>query len=464
MNQYDLVVIGAGPGGYPAAIRGAQLGLNVAIVEREALGGTCLNWGCIPTKALLASAGLYTLAKEAAPLGVTCSDVGYDYGRMVARKDEVVTRLTGGIRQLLKANAATLIEGTASFEAPGRLAVRAADGTVSRLHAQRTIIATGSVSAMPGFIPRHERVVESRAFLARTTLPKSLIVLGGGVIGCEFACLAAQLGTAVTIVEMLDDILPLLDRDVRRLLRRRMEGLGITIRTGAPLQEITATEQNVSGKFNEETLEAEMLLVAIGRSVETDQLGLDAAGVTTDKRGLIMTDSACRTSQPQIFANGDVVSGNLQLAHVATSQGMVAAEVAAGLRRRVENIIPACIFTSPEIGTVGMGEEEAKAAGRDIKVGNFNFAALGKALAANTTDGFVKWIADATTDQLLGAQAIGPHATELIATAAVAIRNELTAVEFGRTVQSHPTLSEAWLEAAHALHGQSVHAAPRRRR
>ena len=463
MSSYDVVVIGAGPGGYPAAIRSAQLGRRTAIVEKEALGGTCLNWGCIPTKTLIASAERYQQALAGADLGITCGQVTFDYARMVARKSEVVKRLSGGIQQLLKANGVDVIAGTARFEGAQRISVRDAAGETRWLQTGQTIIATGSVSAMPGFLPKHPRVIESRAFLDRTELPASLVVLGGGVIGCEFACLAAQLGTAVTVVEMLDDILPMIDRDVRRVLRKRMEALGITLCTGAPLTDIAADDRGVTGRYKDQEIRGELLLVAIGRSVTTAELDLARAGVKTDARGQIPVDASCRTSQATVFAIGDVVSGNLQLAHVATAQGVLAAEAASGQRRRNETVVPSCIFTSPEIGVAGMTEEQAKAAGRGVRTGLFSFAALGKAMAAGTTEGFVKWVADAATDQLIGAQAVGPHATELIATAALAVRNELTAQEFGRTIHSHPTLAEAWMEAAHALHGTCIHAAPRRR-
>lgn len=463
MSSYDVVVIGAGPGGYPAAIRSAQLGRRTAIVEKEALGGTCLNWGCIPTKTLIASAERYHQALAGAELGITCGQVAFDYARMVARKNEVVNRLAGGVQQLLKANGVDIITGTARFEGAQRLSVRGADGETRWLQTNQTIIATGSVSAMPGFLPKHPRVIESRAFLDRNELPASLVVLGGGVIGCEFACLAAQLGTAVTVVEMLDDILPMIDRDVRRVLRKRMEALGITLCTGAPLTDIAADDRGVTGRYKNQEIRGELLLVAIGRAVTTAELDLARAGVKTDARGQIPVDASCRTSQAAVLAIGDVVSGNLQLAHVATAQGVLAAEAASGLRRRNETVVPACIFTSPEIGVAGVTEEQAKAAGRGVRTGLFSFAALGKAMAAGMTEGFVKWVADAATDQLIGAQAVGPHATELIATAALAVRNELTAQEFGRTIHSHPTLSEAWMEAAHALHGTCIHAAPRRR-
>lgn len=463
MSDYDVAVIGAGPGGYPAAIRAAQLGKRVALVEQEAVGGTCLNWGCIPTKTLIASAELYHRARQGAALGLDGAGVTFDYARMAARKDEVVKRLAGGVRQLLRANGVELVTGAARFESPRRLAVTREGCETRWIEAGAIIVASGSVSAMPGFLPRHARVLESRAFLELTALPRDLIVLGGGVIGCEFACLAAQLGVKVTVVEMLDDILPMIDRDVRRVLRRRMEGLGIEILTGAPLTAIEADDDGVRGACRERTVTGAMLLVAIGRTPNTAALDLARAGIVPDQRGEIAVDDGCRSAQASVFAVGDVVSGSPQLAHAATSQGIVAAENAAGRRARVESVVPACIFTVPEIGVVGLGEEQAKKAGREVRTGSFPFAALGKAQAAGATEGFVKWVADAGSDQLLGAAVVGAHATELIAEAALAVRQELTAAELGRTIHSHPTMSEAWMEAAHALHGCCIHAAPKRR-
>jgi len=464
MNAFDVIVIGAGPGGYPAAIRAAQLGKRVALVEQEAYGGTCLNWGCIPTKTLIASGDLFHRAAHGAALGVQAAGVSFDYARMVARKNEVVGRLTKGVQGLLQANGVTLFNGRARFEDATRISVHAADGAEPQwLQAGAIIIATGSVSAMPGFLPKHPRVLESRAFLERTTLPASLVVLGGGVIGCEFASLAAQLGVRVTIVEMLEDILLVLDRDVRRILRNRLEKLGVTILTGAPLQNIVADDQQVSGQYKDQTVAGDLLLVSVGRKANTAGLEPERAGLALDARGQIQVDIHGRTAVPSIFAVGDVTAGSTQLAHAATAQGVVAAENAAGLRTRFETVVPACIFTAPEIGTVGLTEAKAQEQDRAIKTGVFPFAALGKAMATGETEGFVKWVADATTHQLLGAQVVGAHATELIAEAALAVRNEFTAEELGRTIHSHPTLSEAWMEAAHVLHGTCIHLPPKRR-
>jgi dihydrolipoamide dehydrogenase len=465
METYDIVVIGAGPGGYPAAIRAAQLGAKVAIVEREAVGGTCLNWGCIPTKTLIASAELYHRMAHAEAMGLRAGKPEYDYVAMAKRKDEVVAKLRGGVETLLKGNGAAVLRGTGSFRGRNRIAVTPAGGGAPvEVAAGKTIIATGSTSAVPGFLPKHPRVVESRAFLDLKAVPKRVLVLGGGVIGCEFACLLASLGVQVTVVELLEDILFMLDADVRKILRKQMETeLGVRVLTGKPLEKVQASDTGVSGRFGDETLEADLLLCAVGRKPVTDGLALEGAGLKANEKGFVPVDEVGRTSAATVYAIGDVTGGP-QLAHAATSQGIVAAEDACGHGRpRNESVIPACIFTSPEIGQVGLGEEEAAKQGRKVQVGRFPFQALGKALASGETAGFAKWVADAETGRLLGAAVVGPHATDLIAEAGAAIRAELTAREIGRTVHAHPTLAEVWMEAAHAAHGESIHAAPRKK-
>ena len=464
METFDVVVIGSGPGGYPAAIRAAQLGASVAIIERELAGGTCLNCGCIPTKTLIAGGDLFHRIANSEDLGITVGAVAYEYKKFADRKDKVIGTLRAGVEGLLKANGVTLLRGTGSFVSRNKIAVSNADGE-QEIGARKTIIATGSDSVMPGFIPESKCILDSRAFLELTKLPDSLLILGGGVIGCEFACLAAQLGVKVTVVEMLDDILPMLDKDVRRQVRKYMEKeLGIEVVTGAPLENITATAKSVKGKVAGNALQADMMLVAIGRRPVTDGLAIENAGVTLNEQGFIPVSSDCLTSSATVYAVGDVVAGSTQLAHAATAQGTTAAENAVESKSaNAEILIPSCIFTAPEVGVVGMSEAEAKEAGREVTIGKFAFASLGKAMAMGETVGFVKWIVDADTDQILGAAAVGPHATELIAEASVAIRAELTAVEVGSTVHSHPTLSEAWMEAAHVLHGSCVHAMPSRR-
>jgi dihydrolipoamide dehydrogenase len=460
METFDVVVIGAGPGGYPAAIRTAQLGASVAIVEREQLGGTCLNWGCIPTKALIAASDLYAKIQHASALGISVKGAAVDYAAMIGHKNKLVEQMRGGVKQLLAGNGVQQFTGTASFVDRNTLDV---GGT--RIGAKKIIIATGSTSAMPGFLPKHPRVVESRAFLELDKLPGSMLVLGGGYIGCELACLAAQCGVKVTIVELLEDILLLLDPDVRREVRHHMEQkFGIRILTGKPFEDIAAADKAVRGRFGDEKLEAEVMLVSVGRKPVTDGLRLENAGLKANAGGFIEADEYGRTNSATVYAVGDV-TGKTQLAHYATAQAITAANHACGQRpQKHDTLVPGVIFTSPEVGLVGMTEEEARKAACEIKTGKFRFGGLGRALAVNETTGFVKWIADAQTDQLIGAAAVGAHATELIAEATVAIRAEMTAREMGRTIHAHPTFSEAWMEAAHALHGEAIHAAPRKRK
>jgi dihydrolipoamide dehydrogenase len=460
------VVIGAGPGGYPAAIRAAQLGASVALVEKEEMGGTCLNWGCIPTKTLIASSELLARIKSAGAMGLRVENASFDYAAMADRKDQVVQKLRNGIKQLLKANGVTVFQGSASFQTRNRIQVEPSGSGAEPviLTAGKTIISTGAASAMPGFLPRHERVVDSRAFLNLRALPATVLILGGGIIGCEFACMLAQLGVKVTAVELLEDIITVIDPDVRRELRRHMEkSLGIRILTGVTLEEITADDRGVCGRAGQENLEADLLLVALGRKPVTSSLKLENAGLAPNERGFLDVDAYDRTNVATVYAVGDVTGGPL-LAHAATALGLVAAENACGrYQHKNETLVPNCIFTTPEIGTVGLGEQEAQQQGRKIKTAKYLMGALGKALAIGEPIGFVKWVADAETDQLLGAHAIGPHATDIIAEAAVAIRAELTAADLAHTVHAHPTLAEAWMEAAHVLMGEPIHSAPPRK-
>jgi len=460
MENFDLAVIGAGPGGYPTAIRAAQLGASVAIVEKEQLGGTCLNWGCIPTKALIAAADTFARIRHSQFAGISVQEASVDYAALIGHKDKVVRQLQGGIRQLLTANGVKQFPGLGSFK--DRTTIRIAGAEA--ISARKIIIATGSTSATPGFLPKHARVVESRGFLALSTLPKTMVVLGGGFIGCELACMAATLGVKVTIVELLEDILLLLDPDVRREVRGAMEkNLGIRVLTGKALEQITADDQAVHGRCGEESLSAELLLSAVGRKPVTTGLDLENAGLSTNERGFIEADDYCRTRAANIFAIGDV-TGKIQLAHYATAQGIVAAENALLPKpRKHDTLVPNVIFTFPEVGTVGLSEDDAKRQNRVVKTAKFRFAGLGKALATGETSGFAKWITDAATDQLLGAAVVGPHATELIAEATTAIRAEWTAQDLGRTIHAHPTFSEIWMETAHALHGEAIHAPPKRK-
>ena len=455
-QKFDVCVVGAGPGGYVAAIRAAKNGASTAIVEKAYFGGTCLNIGCIPTKTLIAGVDVLHKVKHAAEFGVKIAGaVEADWGAMLNRKGTVVETLRGGIGSLLKAAGVTVFKGGASFT--GRHTVKVSGGDDAVIEAKNIIIATGSESLVPGFIPKSERVLTSTELLSIPEIPKSLLVLGGGVIGCEFACLFAELGTKVTVVEMLDTILPLIDRELGRTLAVQMKKAGVEIMTGKALQDIKADKKGVSGKVGDVTVAAEYLLVSVGRKSVNAELNLAAAGVKTNERGWIPVDSKCRTNIPGVFAIGDT-TGQWQLAHAASAMGIVAADTASGKKNEFNGeFIPGCIFTAPEIGTVGLSEEQCAAKGIETRVGKFPFAALGKALAINETFGFCKIIADAKTDQVLGVHIIGPHATDLIAEASPALALEITARELGKAIHAHPTLGEAVMEAAHAVHGESAH-------
>ncbi|MBT3377620.1 MAG: dihydrolipoyl dehydrogenase [Lentisphaerae bacterium] len=464
-NAYDVVVIGAGPGGYVAAIRASQLGGRVAVVEREVLGGTCLNWGCIPTKTLIAGTDVLHQVRNAAAFGISVSgDVSFDWAAMLKRKDKTVKGLRQGIGGLLKSNGVDVYEGTAAFVDRHTLAVTKADGSSEALETKNTIIASGSDSAKPGFIPEAENILYSRAALALDDLPESLIILGGGVIGCEFACLFAALGVEVTVVEMLPSILPPVDKDVSRVVAKAMSGMGITILTDSKMSDIASDDESVSCTVGDEELVADAMLVSVGRRPVTDGLQLHGIGLTVDEYGCLPVNERCRTKVPGIYAIGDV-TGAVQLAHRASAMGICAANNAMGSPdKHSDALVPGCIFTSPEIGAVGVTEAEAKEQGLDVKVGKFPFAALGKAQAVQETDGFCKIIADAQTDQILGVHVVGPHATDLVAEAATAMNLEITAAELGRAIHAHPTLAESLMEAAHAVHGQCIHMPKSRRR
>ena len=464
-KNFDLCVIGAGPGGYVAAIRAGQLGLNVALIEKEYFGGTCLNTGCIPTKTLIAGAEVLHKARHAADFGISITGkIAPDWAKMLDRKNNVIETLRGGISSLLKAAGVTTINGTASFLDRKTVVINGGRDTGTKVSAKNFIIATGSESLVPGFIPRGERVLTSTELLSIKEIPKTMLVLGGGVIGCEFACLFAELGTQVTVVEMLPSILPNLDKEISRTQTQYMKKAGITILTGTPMQDIKTDKKGVSGQVGGETLKADYLLVSIGRKPVTSGLNIAAAGIKTDERGWIPVDSKCRTNVAGIYAIGDI-AGRIWLAHLASAMGICAVDNICGHRNEFSyDLVPGCIFTSPEIGTVGLTEEQCKEKGLEISVGKFPFAALGKAMAINETEGFCKIIADAVTDQVLGVHIIGPHATDLIAEAVPAMNLEITAKELGKAIHAHPTLGEAMMEAAHAVHGESAHIPVRRKK
>ena len=465
MQEFDVLVIGGGPGGYVAAIRAAKNGAKTALVERKEFGGTCLNIGCIPTKTLIAGVDVYHKARHAMEFGVKISgEVSPDWEAMLSRKDSVIKTLRGGIGSLLKAAGVTVFKGHGAFT--GRKTVKVVDGEggeVEEITANKIIIASGSETLVPGFIPKGKRVITSTELLSIPEIPKSLLILGGGVIGCEFACLFAELGTKVTIVEMLDSIMPNIDRETSRVVAAQMQKMGIEIMNGKPLGDLKADDKGVSGKVGDLTVSADYLLVSIGRKPALEGMNLAASGVKTNERGWIPVDSSCRTNVPGIFAIGDA-TGSWQLAHAASAMGVVAADVACGKKNAFDgSLVPGCIFTSPEIGSVGKSQEQCDKEGIETRVGKFPFAALGKAMAINETVGFCKIIADAKTDQILGVHIVGPHATDLIAEACPALHLEITAKELGKAIHAHPTLGEAMMEAAHAVHGESAHIPSKRR-
>lgn len=465
MQEFDVLVIGGGPGGYVAAIRAAKNGAKTALVERKEFGGTCLNIGCIPTKTLIAGVDVYHKARHAMEFGVKISgEISPDWEAMLARKDSVIKTLRGGIGSLLKAAGVTVFKGHGAFT--GRKTVKVVDGEggeVEEITANKIIIASGSETLVPGFIPKGKRVITSTELLSIPEIPKSLLILGGGVIGCEFACLFAELGTKVTIVEMLDSIMPNIDRETSRVVAAQMQKMGIEIMNGKPLGDLKADDKGVSGKVGDLTVSADYLLVSIGRKPALEGMNLAASGVKTNERGWIPVDSSCRTNVPGIFAIGDA-TGSWQLAHAAIAMGIVAADVACGKKNAFDgSLVPGCIFTSPEIGSVGKSQEQCDKEGIETRVGKFPFAALGKAMAINETVGFCKIIADAKTDQILGVHIVGPHATDLIAEACPALHLEITAKELGKAIHAHPTLGEAMMEAAHAVHGESAHIPSKRR-
>jgi len=464
MEKFDVCVIGAGPGGYVAAIKAGQKGLKTALIEKGNFGGTCLNIGCIPTKTLIASAEVLHSARHAADFGVEITgEIKPNWTKMLKRKDDVLEKLRGGIAGLLKAAGVTVFKGSASFMNRQSVMVAGGDDAGTTIEAKNFIIAVGSTSLVPGFIPQSPRVITSTELLSIPKVPKSLLVLGGGVIGCEFACLFAEMGTEVTIVEMLPSILPPIDREVGKTLAKIMESKGIKIMTGAPLGDIKATAKGVTGMVGGTKVSAEYLLVSIGRKSVAGELNLGAAGVQTDERGWIPVNEYAQSNVPNIYAIGDV-TGKGMLAHWASAQAAAAVDTISGERTALRpDLVPGAIFTTPEIGSLGANEEQLKEKGIAYKVGKFPFAALGKAMAINETEGFVKILADAETDAVLGVHIIGPHATDLIAEAGPVMKLECTARELGKAIHAHPTIGEAIMEAAHAVHGESAHIPTRRR-
>ena len=459
MSTYDLGIIGGGPGGYVAAIKAAQLGGSVCLIEKGEWGGTCLNRGCIPTKTLFAVANLATQVQEASAFGVNINgETTIDYSQVLNHKTSVIQQLTGGIAQLLKANGVDSLNGTATLIDRNTIAVSKPDGITEQLQAKNIIIATGSEPAEPPIFHIDEsQVLTTTGILNLTELPESLLIVGGGVSGCEFASIFNALGCRVTVLELLPTILATEDIQVIRHIQLFMKRKGITIHTGAQLTDVKKSDASVTAVLESgEELTAQKMLVSIGRRYNTDGIGLEKVGVRTEG-GKIVVDARLQTNVAGIYAVGDVASRYL-LAHVASAEGKVAAQNCLGDNAEMDyQVIPWCVFTLPEIGHVGMTEKEATDEGYEVKVGRFPYAANGKALGLRETDGFVKTVSDADSGDILGAHIVGAHASILIHEAAVAIRTGATVMDIAGTVHAHPTLAEMVMESAEAAYDRAIH-------
>jgi dihydrolipoamide dehydrogenase len=459
MSTYDVVILGAGPGGYVAALRAAQRGAKVCLIEKTTVGGTCLNRGCIPSKALIHSAALWKRAHEGAAFGVTASSWAFDWGKAQGRKSEVVRAQVQGIGTLLGAAKVEVKQGTGSL-VDARTVKVSTNGSAETISAKAVIIATGSEPAgLPGVEIDGERVLTSTEALEMPKLPESFLIVGGGVIGMEFASMLSSLGTQVTVVEMLPQILAMEDPMLVRVLQGALQKQGVAFHLDTKVEKVERTAAGVRVQISGgSSVEAERVLIATGRSLNSRAIGLDAVGVKAE-RGAIRVNERMETSVPGVYAIGDVTGISL-LAHVASMQGLVAAANATGGKAAMDySAIPNCIYTDPEIASVGLSEPKAKEQGRAVKVGRFNFAALGKAMCIGETIGMVKVVADGQTDKVLGVGIVGPHATDIIAEGVLAIRHGLTVTQVAEAIHSHPTLPEAVGEAMHDVHGQAIHKA-----
>jgi dihydrolipoamide dehydrogenase len=463
-DSFDLIVLGSGPGGYVAAIRAAQLGLNVACVEDADLGGVCLNIGCIPTKAMLTSALLVNEMKNGEQHGIMAKEVTFDLAPAQERSRRVVKQMTNGISHLFKKNKVTPLMGRGRLKGVGKIEVTAADGTKTEHAANSVLIATGSRPRdLPVLKIDEERIWSSTGALMQTKAPESLFIVGAGAIGMEFADVYDAFGTKVTVVEALDRILPLEDGEVSKLMERTYKKRGIDVHTGAFFQTaeikadgVTVTFKDKKGEF--QTLDVDYVLSAVGRVPNSEDLGLDSAGVKTDERGFILVDDQLRTNVPSVYAVGDV-AGRQLLAHKASHEGIVCVEHIAGQGHHTVDYtnVPNCTYCHPEVASVGLTEEQAKEAGHDYAVGKFPWVGIGRAVAAGHTDGFIKIIRDKKYSEILGAHIVGPHATELIAEFVVGRHLESTVEELEKAMHPHPTLSEGVAEGALAALGRAIH-------
>lgn len=468
-----IAILGAGPGGYVAAIRAAQLGARVTVIENQALGGVCLNWGCIPSKALLAVVELGDKVKKAADYGLTVEGpVGYDPVRMVARKNKVVEGLVKGIATLFKTWNIEHVEGTGELLDAKSLRVVKRDGTDVTVQADAIVIATGSSwPSLPLFPVDGTQIITSKEALDLGSVPKSLLIVGGGVEGCELASLYSGLGTQVTLVEMMSNVLPLEDGEIATFMARELKKRGVELHTGTTVEKVERQPGLVRATVKDgATVETQQLLVSVGRGFNSKRIGLEKAGVQVGKRGEILVNDRMETNVRGIYAIGDVV-GKAMLAHVASAQGKVAVQNILGHASKVSyNLIPAGIFTLPEIGRVGLTEQQARekiqAVGRnpdtDVRIGRFRYAALGKAQGSGDITGMFKVITDEKTQSILGVHIIGAHAADLVHEAAMAMHLGATSAQVAEMIHAHPTLSEGLMEAAEDVEGMAIHLARKR--
>jgi len=460
--SYDLIVIGSGPGGYVAAIRASQLGLKTAIIEKESLGGICLNWGCIPTKALLKSAQVFEYLNHAADYGIKVSGGEVDFDAVVKRSRNVADGMSKGVQFLMRKNKIDVLMGTGKLKGKGVVEVTAANGEKQELSGKHIIVATGGRSReLPNLKQDGKKVIGYRQAMVLPKKPESMVVVGSGAIGIEFAYFYNSIGTKVTVVEFLDNIVPLEDEEVSKQLARILKKQGINIMTSSNVESVDTSgdlcKVQVKTATGTETLEAEIVLSAVGIATNIEGIGLEEAGVTTD-RGKVVVDDFYRTNVEGVYAIGDIVKGQA-LAHVASAEGITCVEKIAGLSPEPINYnnIPGCTYCSPEIASVGYTEKAAKEAGYEIKVGKFPFSASGKASAAGAKDGFVKLIFDAKYGEFLGAHMLGANVTEMIAECVTARKLEATGHEIIKSIHPHPTMSEAVMEAAADAYGEVIH-------
>lgn len=455
-----LAIVGSGPGGYVAAIKAAQLGARVTVIEDDEVGGTCLNWGCIPTKTMIGSCEVLAKVRELEKFGMQLKgEVVASLPKIMERKDKVVGIQVKGINGLFKSWGIELRRGRGMLTSPTTVEVRAKDGGSETVEAEKIIIATGSRPARIPILPFDgERIISSSDALSIKEIPESLLIIGAGVIGSEFACIYRELGTEITMVEMLPRAVNTEDHEISELLEREFRKKKIKLLTGVKLEKVEVKPDGVHAFLSDgRELSAEKVLVSIGRALNSEDMGLEAAGVKKGERGNIIVNSRMETNVPGIYAVGDVTGGML-LAHVASAEGIVAVKNAMGQECEMDySVVPAAIFTSPEIASVGLREHQAAEKGIAFRTGHFQFRGLGKAHAMGEISGFIKFISEEETDRILGAHIIGPHASDLIHEVAVAMRAGLSTREIAETIHTHPTLSEGVKEAAEDVNGEAIH-------